>query len=256
MKPMKHENKIALVTGGSRGLGRAVALKLAAEGANVIVTYRGKKPEAEDTVRQIEALGREAAALALDVSRVGDFPAFRGALTELLTKKFARKNFDFLVNNAGVNVTATFMETTVEGLDELYNVHFKGTFFLTQTVVPLLVDGGRIVNTSSGLARFVGGDYAGYAAMKGAIEVFTRYLAKELGPRKITANVIAPGITATDFTAGSLSKPGAEEQYSKVIALGRVGQPEDIAGAVNILCSADASWITGQRIEASGGMRL
>lgn len=254
---MKHENKIALVTGGSRGLGHAIALKLAAEGADVILTYRGRQPEAEDAVRKIEALGRRGAALALDVSKVSDFSAFKAALADLLTKKFQRKNFDFLINNAGVNVPAPFSETTEAGMDELYSVHFKGTFFLTQTLVPLVADGGRIVNTSSGLARFAGGlQYIAYASMKGAIEVFSRYLAKELGPRKITVNVIAPGITATDFTAEALSKPGTIELYAKNIAMGRVGQPEDIAGAVNLLCTAEAGWVTGQRLEASGGMLL
>jgi len=254
---MKHENKIALVTGGSRGLGRAIALKLAAEGADVIVTYRGRQQEAEEAVRQIEALGRRGAALALDVSRVSEFPAFRTALADVLKNKFQRQNFDFLLNNAGINVPASFMQTTEEGLDQLFNVHFKGAFFLTQTLVPLLADGGRIINTSSGLARFAGAPiYIAYASMKGAIEVFTRYLAKELGSRKITVNVVAPGITATDFTSEALSKPGMAETYAKAIALGRVGQPDDIAGVVNLLCTAEAGWITGQRVEASGGMLL
>jgi NAD(P)-dependent dehydrogenase (short-subunit alcohol dehydrogenase family) len=254
---MNHQNKLALVTGGSRGLGHAIALKLAAEGADVILTYRGRRQEAEDTVRKIEALGRRAAALALDVSHVSEFAAFRAALVDQLEKKFQRKNFDFLINNAGINVPSAFMETTEADVDQLYTVHFKGTFFLTQTLVPLIAEGGRIVNTSSGLARFAGGlHYIAYASMKGAIEVFTRYLAKELGPRKITVNVIAPGVTATDFTADSLNKPGVAETYAKNIAMGRVGQPEDIAGAVNLLCAADAGWITAQRLEASGGMLL
>ena len=254
---MNHQNKIALVTGGSRGLGRSIALKLAAEGADLILTYRGRQQEAEDTVKQIEGLGRRGAALALDVNRVSDFTSFRTALIDFLKKTFQRENFDFLINNAGINIPASFAQTTEAGLDQLYAVHFKGTFLLTQTLVSSVADGGRIINTSSGLARFSGGPmYIAYASMKGAIEVFTRYLAKELGPRKITVNTNAPGITATDFTAEALSKPGASDLYAKNIAFGRVGQPDDIAGAVSTICSSDAGWITGQRIEASGGMFL
>jgi NAD(P)-dependent dehydrogenase (short-subunit alcohol dehydrogenase family) len=253
---MKHENKIALITGGSRGLGRSMALHLAREGADIVLTYRTKQAEADVVVSQIRELGRKAVALALDVGEVATFPAFVVSLQQALTGTFQRPNFDFLINNAGIGVNAPFAATTEAQFDSLMNVHFKGVFFLTQALLPSVADGGRIVNLSSGLARFAGPGYAAYASMKGAIETLTRYLAKELGPRGITVNVVAPGITDTDFTEHALSQPGAREFYAKAIALGRVGVPEDIAGVVNLLCSADARWVTAQRVEASGGMLI
>jgi len=253
---MKHQNKIALVTGSSRGLGRAIALQLARSGADVIVTYRQRKEEGDAVVAEIRALGRKAVALALDVSRVTGFEKFAADLKAALQATWQRTSLDFLVNNAGIDVRALFPETTEEGFDQLMNVHFKGVFFLTQRLLPLLADGGRVVNTSTGLARFTVPGYAAYASMKGAIEVFTRYLAKELGPRRISANTVAPGIIETDFTREALSHPGAKEFFSGNIALGRVGVPEDIAGVVDFLCSEDGRWVNAQRIEASGGMML
>jgi NAD(P)-dependent dehydrogenase (short-subunit alcohol dehydrogenase family) len=253
---MKHENKIALVTGSSRGLGRAIALHLARSGADVIVTYRQRKTEGDAVVAEIQALGRRAVALPLDVGQVASFPQFATDLEGALAVTWRRENFDFLVNNAGMDIRATFAETSEDAFDQLMNVHFKGVFFLTQKLLPLLADGGRIVNTSTGLARFSIPGYAAYASMKGAIEVFTRYLAKELGPRRISANTVAPGIIETDFTRAALEKPGAKEFFSQNIALGRVGMPEDIGGVVDFLCSEAGRWVNAQRIEASGGMLL
>lgn len=253
---MKHENKIALVTGSSRGLGRAIALKLACSGADVVVTYRERRPEGEAVAADIRALGRRAEVLQLNVARVGTFEAFAATVAEKLQASWGRGNFDFLVNNAGINRTAPFAETTEEAFDELMNVHFKGVFFLTQRLLPLLAEGARIVNTSTGLARFSTPGYAAYASMKGAVEVFTRYLAKELGPRRISANVVAPGIVETDFTEAALGRPGAREFLSANIALGRVGVPEDISGVVDFLCSEEGRWVNAQRVEASGGMFL
>ncbi len=253
---MNHRNKIALVTGSSRGLGRNIALKLASDGADVVVTYRKGKEEGEAVVAEIQALGRQAVALQLDTSKVGTFAAFASALSGVLDSTWQRPTFDFLINNAGFDSAAPFAETTEEDFDALMNVHFKGVFFLTQRLLPLLADGGRIVNTSTGLARFAIPGYAAYAAMKGAIEVLTRYLAKELGTRKISANVVAPGIIETDFTKEALSHPGAREFMSKSIALGRVGVPDDIGGVVSFLCSEEGRWVNAQRVEASGGMLI
>lgn len=251
---MKHENKIAVVTGSSRGLGRNIALQLARSGADIVVTYRERQQDAEAVLAEILDLGRRAVALQLDVARTDSFGAFATALTQALDATWQRSNFDYLVNNAGIDVFVPFAQTDEAAFDQLLNVHFKGVFFLTQRLLPLLADGGRIVNTSSGLARFSIPGYAAYASMKGAVEVLTRYLAKELGPRKISVNVIAPGIIETDFTRRALSHPGAREFLSSNIALGRVGVPDDIGGVVDFLCSEDGRWVNGQRLEASGGM--
>jgi NAD(P)-dependent dehydrogenase (short-subunit alcohol dehydrogenase family) len=253
---MKHTDKIALVTGSSRGLGRNIALKLAHDGADVVVTYRKGKEEGEAVVAEIQALGRKAIALQIDTARTETFPAFAETLKGALTATWQRDTFDFLVNNAGIDIAKPFAETAEADFDALMDVHFKGVFFLTQKLLPLLADGGRIVNTSTGLARFSIPGYAAYAAMKGAIEVLTRYLAKELGGRKISANVVAPGIIETDFTREALSHPGAREFMSKSIALGRVGVPDDIGGVVSFLCSEEGRWVNAQRVEASGGMFL
>lgn len=253
---MNLSNKIALVTGSSRGLGRNIALQLARSGADIIVTYRTQKAEGEAVVEEIRALGRKAVAIQLDTAKTAGFGAFAETLRQALSATWGRDRFDCLVNNAGVNISKPFAATTEEDFDNLLNVHFKGVFFLTQTLLPLLADGGRIVNTSTGLARFSTPGYAAYASMKGAIEVFTRYLAKELGPRKISANVVAPGIIETDFTRETLSNPGAHEFLSKNIALGRVGVPEDVGGVVAFLCSEEGRWVNAQRVEASGGMFL
>ncbi|CAG5017390.1 3-oxoacyl-[acyl-carrier-protein] reductase FabG [Dyadobacter sp. CECT 9275] len=254
---METTNKIALVTGGSRGLGKNMALRLAEKGNDVIVVYRGNEKEAVEVVGEIEKLGQKAAALQLDVAAHKTFDEFFLKLLEVLKTGWGRTNLDFLVNNAGIGRYAAIADTTEEDFDDLMNINFKGVYFLTQKALPFLADGGRIVNLSTGLARFSTAGYAAYASMKGAIEVFTRYLAKELGHRGITANVVAPGIIHTDFTKSAFEgNPGMEEHINSVIALGRVGMPEDIGGIVAFLCSKDAGWINAQRIEASGGMFL
>lgn len=253
---MKHTNKIALVTGGSRGLGRNTALKLAGDGADVILTYRQKNAEGEAVLGEIQKLGRKAAVLQLDVAQTAGFESFRKAVEETLHDVWQRKDFDFLINNAGIDRAAPIAQMTEEDFDSLLNVHFKGVFFLTQKLLPLLADGGRIVNTSSGLARFAIPGYAAYGSMKGAIEVFTRYLAKELGSRHITANAIAPGAIETDFTRDALGHEGVRNFLASQTALGRVGVPDDIGGVISFLCSEEGRWVNAQRLEASGGMFL
>ena len=249
--------KIAIVTGGSRGLGKSMSLRLAQKGHDVILTYNHKASEADSVVAQIRNMGREALALQLDVADHRSFPAFAEKVKADLVKNWQRDDFDFLINNAGIGIHVPFMNTTEEQFDLLVNIHFKGTFFLTQKLLPLMKDGGRIVNISSGLARFSLPGYSAYAAMKGAIEVLTRYQAKELGPRKITVNVVAPGAIETDFGGGTVRD---NKQINDFIAaqtsLGRVGLPDDIGGAVAALLSDDNQWINGQRIEASGGIFL
>ncbi|TWR25820.1 SDR family oxidoreductase [Mucilaginibacter pallidiroseus] len=250
-------SKIALITGGSRGLGKNAALKVAAKGFDVIVTYRSKKEEADETVAQIEAAGQKAAALQLDTSKVATFAEFKTQLTGVLQQHWGRDTFDFLVNNAGIDAASPFAQTTEEDFDNLFNVHFKGVYFLTQTLLQTIADGGRIINVSTGLTRFATPGYAAYASMKGAIEVFTKYLAKELGSRGIAANLVAPGIVETDFTKKAFdSHPQMHDFISSITALGRPGQPDDIGGVIAFLCTEDARWINAQRIEASGGMFL
>lgn len=248
---------VALVTGGSRGLGKSMALHLADRGVGVVITYRSGAAEAADVVKQIEAKGRTAAALALDAADTRSFDAFAGAVKAELAGRFGRDRLDYLVNNAGIGAHASFAETTEEQFDALMNVHLKGTFFLTQKLLPLIADGGRILNVSTGLTRFAFPGYSAYAAMKGGVEVLTRYLAKELGPRKITVNVLAPGAIETDFGGGAV-RDNAElnQMIAAQTALGRVGLPDDIGGVVAMLLSPESQWINGQRIEASGGMML
>ena|ERR1700731_1818401 len=253
---MNHSNKIALVTGASRGLGRATALKLARDGSDLIVTYRERKDEGESVSTEIEKLGRKAALLQLDVAKTESFDGFAKTVGETLKIKWQRNNFDFLINNAGIDAYSPFAETTEEQFDRLLNVHFRGVFFLTQKLLPLIADGGRIICTSSGLARFAVPGYSAYASMKGAIEIFVKYLAKELGSRGIAANAVAPGIIETDFTRSALAGPGMREFFNKNIALGRVGVPDDISGVVSFLCSEEGHWVNAQRLEASGGMFL
>lgn len=253
---MSTPSKIALVTGASRGLGRNIALALARSGSDVIVTYRTGRAEADAVIAEIAQLGRRAAALPLDTSVVGSFPQFADSLRCTLREGWDRDTLDSLVNNAGIDSSAPFAETTEENFDRLFLVHVKGVYFLTQTLLPLLADGAAIVNTSTGLARFSIPGYSAYAAMKGAVEVFTRYLAKELAPRGIRANVIAPGAIETDFTKAALSHEGVRDFLASQTALGRVGVPDDIGGVVAFLCSEQARWVTAQRLEASGGMFL
>jgi NAD(P)-dependent dehydrogenase (short-subunit alcohol dehydrogenase family) len=252
---MSTSTPIALITGGSRGLGKSMALKLAEQGTDVVLTYRSAKAEADAVVGAIQKLGRRAVALQLDVGNAASFKAFAEQLRSALQQHWQRSHFDYLVNNAGVGVHASFADTTEAQFDELVNVHFKGTFFLTQTLLPLIADGGRIVNVSSGLARFALPGYAAYASMKGAIEVLTRYLAKELGARGISVNTLAPGAIETDFGGGAVRDNADLNAFvAAQTALGRAGKPEDIGGVVAALLSKDSGWINGQRIEASGGM--
>lgn len=250
-------SRIAVVTGASRGLGKSMAIHLAERGVDVVLTYRSNEAEALQVVARIAELGRKAVALPLEVGEVKGFPAFAEALKARLRSEWQRDSFDFLVNNAGVGAHAGFAETTEAQFDAMVNVHLKGAFFLTQTLLPLIADGGRILNVSSGLTRFTFPGYAAYAAMKGAVEVLTHYLARELGARRITANVIAPGAIATDFGGGAVrDNPQVNQMIAGMTALGRVGLPDDIGGAVALLLSPEAQWINGQRIEVSGGMLL
>jgi NAD(P)-dependent dehydrogenase (short-subunit alcohol dehydrogenase family) len=254
---MENQNKIALVTGGSRGLGKDMALKLAEKGIDVILTYNNKADDADQVVSQIQQTGRKAATLQLNAGDIKNFGAFIEKLKSILSDQFGTDHLDFLINNAGFGHHAPFGETTEEAFDDLLNVHFKGVYFLTQKVLPILNDGGGIVNISSGLARFSMPGASAYASMKGAIETLTRYLAKELGSKGIRANVVAPGAIATDFGGGRVRDDAQVNQMvSSITALGRPGEAEDIGGVVAFLCTEDARWINGQRIEVSGGMAL
>jgi len=249
--------KIALVTGGSRGLGKSAALKLAQQGVDVILTYHGRRAEAQDVVADIERNGGRAAALQLDVGNSAGFVAFAAGLRDLLGEKWQRSNFDFLVNNAGIGIHTPFAETSEAQFDELMRIQFKGVFFLTQKLLPLIADGGRILNVSSGLTRFALPGYAAYAAMKGAIEVLTKYLAKELGARRITVNVIAPGAIETDFGGGAVrDNAQLNASIAAQTALGRVGLPDDIGGAIAALLSDNSGWINAQRVEVAGGVNI
>jgi NAD(P)-dependent dehydrogenase (short-subunit alcohol dehydrogenase family) len=248
---------IALITGGSRGLGRSMALHLAERGVDIIFTYRAAAAEAAEVRERIVALGRKAVALPLDVADSASFDAFARAVAGELERTFGRKQLDYLVNNAGTGLHASIAETTAAQLDQMYNIHFKAPFLLTQRLLPLIVDGGRVLNVSTGLSRFTIPGSSAYAAMKGAVEVLTRYMAKELGARRITANVIAPGAIATDFSGGMVrDNPEVNRMVASMTALGRVGQADDIGAAVALLLSPESGWINGQRIEASGGMNL
>jgi NAD(P)-dependent dehydrogenase (short-subunit alcohol dehydrogenase family) len=248
---------IALITGGSRGLGKSMALHLAQRGVDSVITYKSGADEARAVADQIAALGRRAAVLQLDVGRSASFDAFVAQLRGELERSWRRPRFDYLVNNAGVGLHASIAETSEAQFDELVNVHFKGPFFLTQKLLPLIEDGGRILNVSSGLARFTYPGYGAYAAMKGGVEVLTRYLASELGPRRISVNTLAPGAVATDFNGGAVrDNPAINQAVAAQIALGRVGLPDDVGAAVGALLSPDTGWINGQRIEVSGGQAL
>lgn len=248
---------IAIVTGGSRGLGKSISLHLAQKGNDVILTYHSRKDDADNVVKSIEAMGRKAAALQLDTSKTSTFGGFAESVTTVLKDNWSRDNFDYLVNNAGIGISAPFMETTEEQFDTLMNIHLKGVFFLTQSLLPLIKDGGRIINISTGLARFSLPGFAAYASIKGAVEVLTRYLANELGPRQIGVNVVVPGAIETDFDGGAVRDNESLNNFiASQTALGRVGVPDDIGSVVASLLSDDHNWINGQRIEASGGMFL
>jgi NAD(P)-dependent dehydrogenase (short-subunit alcohol dehydrogenase family) len=254
---MSAESPIALITGGSRGLGRNAALHAAHRGIDVVLTYHSKGSEAESTVAEIERLGRRAVALQLDVAASAAFDGFVERLRAALSRKWQREHITFLVNNAGHGAYSSIAETTEAQFDEMINVHLKATFFLTQKLLPLIADGGRIVNVSSGLARFSLPGYAAYAAAKGGVEVLTRYMAKELGPRGIAVNVIAPGAIATDFGGGRVRDDAeVNAQIASQTALGRVGVADDIGSVIASLLSQDWRWANGQRIEISGGIYL
>lgn len=248
---------IAIITGASRGLGKSMALHLAQQGHDIILTYHSQQEQAEQVVTDIKQLGRKAVALQLDVSQSHTFDVFVTRIQAVLHEDWQRTDLDYLVNNAGIGIHVPFAETTEAQFDQLTNIHLKATFFLSQKLLPVIKDGGAIVNVSTGLARFTLPGFAAYAAMKGGIEVLSRYMAKELGSRKIRVNVIAPGAIETDFGGGVVRDNDNMNQFiASQTALGRVGQADDIGGAVAMLLSSDSSWINGQRIEASGGMYL
>lgn len=254
---MISNTKIALITGGSRGLGKEMALRIAEKGLDVVLTYNSKQDEAQAVVQQIEALGQKAAALQLNVGQVGTFNVFFASLQQVLQTHFGTDKIDFLVNNAGIGIHASFADTTEAQFDELLNIHFKGSFFLTQKALPFFNSGGGVINISTGLARFSFPGYAAYASMKGAIETLTKYQAKELGSKGIRVNVVAPGAIETDFGGGAVRDNATlNAQVASMTALGRVGLPEDIGGVVAFLCTDEARWMNAQRIELSGGMML
>lgn len=247
---------IALITGGSRGLGRSSALHLARAGVDIVLTWHTNEAAAKAVVAEIEGMGRRAVALRLDTSDISAFPAFVEILETTLAG-IGDGKLDYLVNNAGTGLYAPFGEVTAVQFDAVTNIHLKGPYFLTQALLPLIRDGGRILNVSTGLARFALPGFSAYGAMKGAVEVWTRYLAKELGPRGISANVIAPGAIETDFAGGHV-RDNAEMNrgIASQTAMGRVGLPDDVGGAVASILTSSSNWVTGQRIEASGGQAI
>ncbi|MEB0041470.1 MULTISPECIES: SDR family oxidoreductase [unclassified Pseudomonas] len=249
--------KIALITGASRGLGKSTALHLAAQGIDIIGTFHSNSAESQAVASEIEGLGSRAVMLQLDVGDSSSFAAFGSSVSNALKNSFSRDSFDFLVNNAGTGMDASFAETSEEQFDQMMNIHLKGPFFLTQRLLPLIADQGRIVNISSGLTRFSMIGKAAYAMMKGGIEVLTRYQAQELGPRGIRVNTLAPGAIATDFGGGLVrDNPQVNQHIASGTALGRVGLPDDIGGAISMLLADGNGWVNGQRIEASGGVFL
>ena len=247
--------KILLITGASRGLGKSTLLHAARRGIDAIFTYNSNKTEADKVVAEAQALGARAVALQLNVEETASFPAFARQVQDTLARTWQRDNFDYLVNNAGAGVNASVAETTEAQFDTMLRQHLKGPFFLVQALLPLLADGGRIVNLSSGLTRFSLPSFAAYACMKGGVEVLTRYLAQELGPRGISVNTVAPGAIETDFGGGAVRD---NTQMNAAIArqtpLGRVGLPDDIGGAITMLLADENRWINAQRIEVSGGI--
>ncbi len=254
--PFSSATKIAIVTGGSRGIGRNTVLSLAKQGVYSIFTYRSNRAEADKVVAAAHEAGSTAVALPLDTGEVNTFDTFVQEVTRAL-EAIGADRFDYLVNNAGTSHHAPIDQVTEEDLDRLYQVHFKGVYFLTQKLLPLLRDGGRIVNVSSGLTRVTFPGSSAYACMKGAVEVLTRYLAKELGPRRITANTVAPGAVQTDFSGGMVrDNPAVNKMVSDLTALGRPGLPEDIGSMIASLLTEENRWVNAQRIEVSGGMNI
>lgn len=254
---MSTTTKTAVVTGGSRGLGKNMSIALAKKGLDVILTYNTNKEAADQVVAEIHSLGRKAVAFQLDTSNTKAFDGFMKTVTAHLQKETGSPNFDFLINNAGTGLYMPITDTTEEQADEMINIHYKGVYFLTQKSLPFMNDGGGVINISSGLTRIAMPGSSMYASMKSAVETFTRYLAKELGPRKIRANVVAPGAIETDFGGGrTRDNKEINERIAGITALGRVGLPDDIGGVVAFLCTEDAYWINAQRIEVSGGQAL
>lgn len=255
-KAAARETKIAIVTGGSRGLGRNTVLSLARRGIDSIFTYNSNQAEAEKVVRLVAEAGQRALALQLDTGNVGTFDDFVDRVRQALGDLGAER-FDYLVNNAGTSHHNSIEKTTEAELDALYNVHFKGVFFLTQKLLPLIKDGGRIVNLSSGLTRIIMPGSAPYGSMKGAVEVLSKYMAKELGPRRIAVNVVAPGAIATDFSGGMVrDNPELNKRVADMTALGRAGLPDDIGPMIASMLSEENRWVNAQRIEVSGGMSI
>lgn len=254
---MSTKNKMALITGGSRGLGRNMAIALAKKGIDVILTYNSNPEAANTVVSEIQSMGQKATAFQLDTSKFKSLDNFVKQITEYLQEQTGSPNFDFLINNAGTGLYAPVTDVTEEQLDEIVNIHYKGVFFLTQKALPFMNDGGAIINISSGLTRIIYPGASVYGSLKGAVEILTRYLAKELGARKIRANVVAPGAIETDFGGGrTRDNKEINAHIASLTALGRVGLPDDIGGVVAFLCTEEAYWINGQRIEVSGGQAL
>ncbi len=254
---MNVKNKIALITGGSRGLGKNMALAIAKKGIDVMITYHSNKEAADQVVKEIQSIGQKAMAFQLDIGNTKSFDNFMKHLSAYLQEQTGSPNFDFLINNAGIALYQSITDTTEEQVDTIFNVHYKGVFFLIQKSLPFLNEGGGIINISSGLSRTSIPGSSVYGSMKGAVDVLTRYLAKELGPRKIRANVVAPGAIETDFGGGrTRDNKEINARIASMTALGRVGLPDDIGGVVAFLCTEDARWINGQRIEVAGGQAL
>lgn len=249
--------KIAIVTGSSRGLGRNTELAIARRGGDVIVTYHSRAEDAQAVVKEIEAIGRKAVALQLDVGDVRAFGPFAEKVRAVLRQTWGRDTFDHLVNNAGHGDMASITDTSEAMFDKMVDVHFKGVFFVTQALLPLMADGGRIVNLSSGLTRVCFPGFSVYSAVKGAIEVLSRYMAKELGGRGIAVNTVAPGAIETDFGGGAVrDSADVNKLFADMTALGRVGVPDDIGPMIASLLSEDNRWVNAQRIEASGGQGI
>ncbi|WP_188769512.1 SDR family NAD(P)-dependent oxidoreductase [Emticicia aquatilis] len=250
-------NKIALVTGGSRGLGKDMALSLAKKNIDVILTYNNNQTDAEEVVKTIEASGQKAVALKLDVGDIKSFESFLGQVSEVLQSKWQTSTFDFLINNAGIGGTVPIANMTEEIFDNFVNIHFKGVYFLTQKSLLMMNDGGAIIFLSSGTTRFCLPGYSVYSSLKSAVENFTKYVAKEYGNRGIRSNIVAPGPIETDFNGAAIrNNPQMKGFLSSQTALGRVGYADDIGSVVAFLCTEDAKWINGQRIEVSGGINL
>ena len=254
---MATQTKIALITGGSRGLGKDMATSIARKGIDVILTYRSNESEAKAVADEITAMGQKAVALQLDMAKFDSLDNFVQTFIDTLQSNWGTNNFDFLINNAGIGGSVAFTEVTETFFDEFLNVHFKGIYFLTQKLVPHINKGGRIINISTGTTRFANPGYSVYASMKGAMEVLTKYLAKELGAKGIGANIVAPGPIETDFNNATIrNNPQLKERLASLSPFNRVGYADDIGGVVAFLCTDEARWINGQRIEVSGGINV